>query len=95
MTRVKKIAHDSSDSCDSIIVSFSSYLKEKSILSIVDAIDLVIFSDETTSAAGEEMVGISLSFLDKGKEVALEFVSIASVASTRSEVLWTKFKKYC
>ena len=45
---LKNAAYDSSDSCDSIIVFLNSHLKEKSISTIVNAVDLVIFSDEAT-----------------------------------------------
>ena len=39
----KNAAYDSSDSCDSIIVSLYSNLKEKSISTIVHFVDLLIF----------------------------------------------------
>ena len=45
---LKNAAYDSSDSCDSIIVFLNSHLKEKSISTIANAVDLVIFSDEAT-----------------------------------------------
>ena len=45
---------DSSASCDSTIVSLNCHLKEKSISTIVNAVDLVIFVDEATSAARKE-----------------------------------------
>ena len=43
------------------------------------------------------MIGLFLSaYNEEENGVTLEFVRIASVASTKSEVLkWTKFKKYC
>ena len=38
-------AYNSSDSCDSIIVSLNSRLKQKSISTIANAVDLVSFAD--------------------------------------------------
>ena len=65
--------YDSTNSCDSVIVSLDSHLKEKSISTIVNAVDLVIFADEATSAARKEMVGLFLSSNDEeAKEVTLE-----------------------
>ena len=94
MKRPKNAAYDSSDSCDCIIVSFNSHLQEKSILTIVNAVDLVIFADEATSAAGKEMMGLFLrSYDEEEKEFTLEFVSITSIASTKSEVLMDRVQE--
>ena len=90
----KNAAYDSCDSCDSIIVSLNSDLKEKSISTIVNAVDLVIFAIEATSAARKEMIGLFLSAYDEEeKELTLEFVSIASIASTKFEVLMDKVQE--
>ena len=51
----KNAAYDSSNSYDSITVSLNSHLKEKSISTIVNVDDLVIFGDKATSAARKEM----------------------------------------
>ena len=84
----------SSDSCDSIIVSLNFHLKEKSISTIANAVDLIIFADEATSAARKEMMGLFLRAHDEEeKEVTIEFVSIASVASTKSEILMNKVRE--
>ena len=61
----KNAAYDSSDSSDSIIVSLNFHLKEKSISTIVNALDLVILADEATSAARKEMMGLLLSAYDE------------------------------
>ena len=47
---------------------FSCHLKEKSISTIVNAVDLVIFVDEATSAARKEMMGLFLSAYDEEEE---------------------------
>ena len=81
----KNAAYDSSDSCDSILVALNSHLKEKSIKTLINAVDLAIFADEAASAARKEMMGLFLSAYDEEKkEVVIEFVSIASVSSTKS-----------
>ena len=90
----KNAAYDSSDSFDCIIVSLNSHLKEKFISIIVNAVDSVIFADKATSAARKEMMRLFLSAYDEEeKEVTLEFCSIASVASTKSEVLMDKVQE--
>ena len=93
-TCLKNAAYDSADSCDSH--SLNSHLKEKSISPTVNAVDLVIFAEKATSAARKEMTGLFLSAYDEEeKEVTPEFVSIASVASTKSEVLMDKVQEIC
>ena len=57
----KNASYDSTDSCDSVIVSLNFHLIEKSISAIVNAFDLVTFADETISAARKEMMGLFLS----------------------------------
>ena len=59
---------DSSASCDSTIDSLNCHLKEKSISTIVNAVDLVIFVDEATSTARKEMMGLFLSAYDEEEE---------------------------
>ena len=84
----KNTAYDSSDSCDSILVALNSHLKEKLINTLINAVDLAIFADEARSAARKEMMGLFLRAYDEEeKEVVIEFVSIASVSSTKSEIL--------
>ena len=46
------------NSCDSILVVLNSHLKEKSINTLINAVDLAIFADEATSAARKEMMGL-------------------------------------
>ena len=90
----KNAAYDSSDSCDSILVARNSHLKEKLINTLINAVDLAIFADEARSAARKEMMGLFLRAYDEEeKEVVIEFVSIASVSSTKSEILMDKFQE--
>ena len=90
----KNAAYDSSDSCDSLLVALNSHLKEKLINTLINAVDLAIFADEATSAARKEMMGLLLSAYDEEKKaVVIEFVSIASVSSTKSEVLMDKVQE--
>ena len=65
----KNAAYDSSDSCDSILVALNSHhLKEKSMNTLINAVDLAIFADEAASAARKEMMGLFLSVYDKEKK---------------------------
>ena len=67
----------SSDFCDSVIVSLNSHLKERSITTIANAVDLAIFADKATPPARKEMTGLFLSAHDEEeKEVTFEFVLI-------------------
>lgn len=59
-------AYGSSASCDSIIVSPNSYLKEK-IISTANTVDFVIFADKVTSAARKDMMGLFLSAMMRKK----------------------------
>ena len=83
----KNTAYDSSDSCDSILVALNSHLREKLINTLINAADLAIFADEATSAARKEMRLFLSAYDREKKEVVIEFVSIASVSSTKSEIL--------
>lgn len=85
--------YDSSDSCDSLLVSLDAYLKNTTLKRIVAAADIVLFADEATSVARKEMMGVFLSYFDEdSKKFNLDFVSLVSVPSTKSEVLITKMK---
>ena len=68
LKHVRKMLPDSSASCDSTIDSLNCHLKEKSISTIVNAVDLVVFVDEATSAARKEMMGLFLSAYDEEEE---------------------------
>ena len=68
LKHVRKMLPDDSASCDSTIDSLNCHLKEKSISTIVNAVDLVVFVDEATSAARKEMMGLFLSAYDEEEE---------------------------
>ena len=61
------------------------------INTLINAVDLAIFADEATSVARKETMGLFLSAYDEEKkEVVTEFVYIASVSLTKSEVFMKK-----
>ena len=63
-------------------------------MTIVNTFDLIAFSDEATSTARKEMMGLFITaYEEEKKEVTLKFVSIASIARTRSEVLMDKVQE--
>ena len=89
----KNAAYDSSDSYDALLNSLNLHLKEKSIRTLMEANDIVIFVDEATSLARKEMMGLFVSTHDeKNKRVVVEFVSIATVSSTQSAILMNKVR---
>lgn len=53
---MKSAAYNLSNSCDSKIVSHNSHLKERSISSVLNAVNLVIFAAKTTSGARKEIM---------------------------------------
>lgn len=55
---MKSAAYNLSNSCDSKIVSRNSHLKERSISSVLNAVNLVIFAAKTTSGARKEIMGL-------------------------------------
>ena len=90
----KNATHESSDSCDSFLVSLNSYLKNTSCQRIVPANNIVLFADETTSAARKEMMGVFIGYFDEvSKSFVLDFISRVSVSSTKSEILIEKIKE--
>ena len=58
----KNATYESSDSCDSFLVSLNSYLKNTTCQHIVSASDIVLFADEATSAARKEMMGVFIGY---------------------------------
>ena len=93
-TAARNATYDSSDSCDSLLVSLDTYLKSSTTKNIVCASDIVLFADEATSAARKEMLGIFLSYYNEvTKKLELDFISLVSVPSTKSETLIDKIKE--
>ena len=90
----KNATYESSDSCDSFLVSLNSYLKNTTCQRIVSANDTVLFADKATSAARKEMMGVFIGYFDEVlKFFMLDFISLVSVSSTKSEILIEKIKE--
>ena len=85
--------YESSDSCDSLLVAIDTCLRNNIDRRLKGAADIVLFADEATSVARKEMMGVFLSYFDEEtKSPNVEFVSLVSVSSTKSEVLIEKMK---
>ena len=90
----RNATYESSDSCDSLLVSIDRCLKNNSDRRLRAAADIVLFADEATSAARKEMMGVFISYFDEEtKTPNVEFVSLVTVSSTKSEVLMDKMKE--
>ena len=57
-TSKKNVTYQSSDSCDSFLLSLNTYFKELVNERACHAQDVVLFADEATSAARKEMIRI-------------------------------------
>ena len=78
----KNATYESSGSCDSFLASLNSYLKNTTCQRIVSANDVVLFTDEATSAARKEMMGVFIGYFDEvSKSFMLDFISLVSVSS--------------
>ena len=58
----KNATYESSDSCDSFLVSLNSYLKNTTCQHIVSESDIALFAEEATSAARKEMRGVFIGY---------------------------------
>ena len=84
----KNAAYDSSDLSDALLNSLNLHSKEKSIRTLMEADDIAIFADETTSLTRKEMRDVIVSAYDeKNKRVVVEIVSIVTVSTTQSAIL--------
>ena len=89
----KNATYDSSYSCDTSLNSLNLHLKEKSTWTFMETDDIATFTDEATSLARKETMGLFVSAYDeKNKRVVAEFVSIATVSSTPSAILMDKVR---
>ena len=87
----KNATPQSSDSCDSFLLSLNTYFKE---VRACHAQDIVLFADEATPAARKEMIGIYISYFeDNSKSFCLDFLTLQSISSTKSEVIIDKIKE--
>ena len=90
----KNTTYESSDSCDSFLVSLNSYLKNTTCQRIVSADDILLFANEATSAARKEMMGVFIGYFDEvSKFLMLGFISLISISCTESEILIEKIKE--
>ena len=90
----KNTTYESSDSCDSFLVSLNSYLKNTTCQHIVSASDIVLFADEATSAARKEMMGVFIGYFDElSKSFMLDFMSLVCISSTKSGIFIEKINK--
>ena len=90
----KNATCESSDSCDSFLVSLNSYLKNTTCQCIVSADDILLFANEATSAARKEMMGVFIGYFDEvSKFFMLGFISLMSISCTESEILIEKIKE--
>ena len=69
----KKATYQSLDSCDPFLLLLNTYFKEPVNEMACHDQDIVLFADETTSAARKEMIGIHISYFD---EVQSHFVLV-------------------
>ena len=65
----KNATYQSSNSCDSFLLSLNTYFKELVNERACHAQDIVLFADEATSAARKEMIGIYMLFWRKFKVI--------------------------
>ena len=79
------------ETCDSLTDSIHGYLKKETDEKLCNVADIVIYSDEATSAAQKEMMGLFLGCFDKiEKEFMLEYLPLVEVSSTKSDLLLDK-----
>ena len=87
-TCAKNATYISHETCDSLIHSLDNYFLTKSNERIKKCDDIVIYADESTSAARKEMLGIFLAIFDEmDKKFKIDYVSLIEVSSTKSEIV--------
>ena len=83
----KNATYSSHETCDSLIQDIQKYYLEKAKERIKQSTDIVIFADESTSAARKEMLGIFIGSFDESvKEFKMDFIALTEVSSTKSEI---------
>ena len=77
------------------IFSFSKFLFKKTICQrIVSANDIVLLADEATSTVQKEMMGVFIGYFNEVlKSFLVDFISLVSVSSTKSQILIKKIKE--
>ena len=90
----KNATYQSLDSGDSFLLFLNTYFKELVIESACHAQDIVLFADEVTSAARKEIIRIYISyFYENSKSFCLDFLTLQSISSTKSEAIIDRTKK--
>ena len=91
----KNETYDCHETCDSLTDSIHEYLKKETDEKLCNVADIVIYSDEATSAAQKEMMGLFLGCFDKiEKEFMLEYLPLVEVSSTKSDLLLDKITSF-
>ena len=84
----KKATYSSHETWDSLIQAIQKYYLEKDKECIKQSTDIVIFADESTSAARKEMLGIFIGSFDEfDKEFKMDSIVLTEVSSTKSEIV--------
>lgn len=90
----KNASYSSHETCDSLIQSLDHYFLHVVDKRIKQSGDIVIYADESTSAARKEMLGIFIgSFDEKDKEFKMDFITLTEVSSTQSEIVMQAIEK--
>ena len=90
----KNQTYQSSDSCDSFLLSLNTHFKELVNERACHAQDIVLFADEVTSASRKEMIGIYVSSFDENSKLfCLHFLTLQSISSSKSKVIIDKIKE--
>ena len=90
----KNATYQSWNSCNSFPLLLNTYFKELVNERACHAQDIVLFADESTSAARKEMIGIYISYFDKNsKSFSVDFLMLQSISSTKSKVIIDKIKE--
>ena len=90
----KNATYQPSNSCNSFPLLLNTYFKELVNKRACHAQDIVLFADESTSAARKEMIGIYISYFDKNsKSFSVDFLMLQSISSTKSKAIIDKIKE--
>lgn len=84
----KNATYCSHETCDSLIHSLEQFYFEETRERIQKSEDIVIYADESMSAARKEMLGIFIgSFDEADKDFKMDFIALTEVSSTKSEIV--------
>ena len=90
----KNATYISHETCDSLIHLPENYFLTKSNERIKKYDDIVLYADESMTAARKEMLGIFLAIFDKTeKKFKIEYVTLIEVSSTKPEIVMHAIEK--